>query len=212
MVGEGSIRVAWSGTVVAVQPRIALLRSFDQRTHSYLGYVLRVQGRVGETSREFVVAIGHKTHERLHFTPGGQAEGDAEWCPDPERTGVHLHKAARLSFFAGAQPSQEPPPWTGPPPALSVYRARGHRRLAAQRYASHCWRCQWGARMPVSIIIDQWQPHIRRHRIETFCYGPLSCPWYRPGPVRTVPGRKGMIWTEEDWVDAEATAHRGPDE
>jgi hypothetical protein len=118
---------------------------------SYLGYVLRVQGRVGGTSREFLVAIGPKTHERLQFAPGGQAGGDAEWCPDPERTGVDLHKAAHLSFVAGAQPSQEPPPWTGPPPALSVYRARGHRRLAAQRYASHCWRCQWGARMPAHI-------------------------------------------------------------
>jgi hypothetical protein len=27
-----------------------------------------------------------------------------------------------------------------------------------------------------------------------------------------VPGRKGMVYEEEDWVDEEATAHRGPDE
>jgi len=27
-----------------------------------------------------------------------------------------------------------------------------------------------------------------------------------------VPGRKGMQWEEEDWVDEEATAHRGGDE
>jgi hypothetical protein len=27
-----------------------------------------------------------------------------------------------------------------------------------------------------------------------------------------VPGRKGMTWEEADWVDEEATAHRGPDE
>ena len=26
------------------------------------------------------------------------------------------------------------------------------------------------------------------------------------------PGRKGMTWEEEDWVDEDATAHRGPDD
>jgi hypothetical protein len=29
---------------------------------------------------------------------------------------------------------------------------------------------------------------------------------------RKVPGRKGMSYTEEDWVDDDATAHRGPDD
>jgi hypothetical protein len=27
-----------------------------------------------------------------------------------------------------------------------------------------------------------------------------------------VPGRSGMTWEEEDWVDDDATAHRGLDE
>jgi hypothetical protein len=27
-----------------------------------------------------------------------------------------------------------------------------------------------------------------------------------------VPGRKGMTWEEEDWVDEDETSHRGPDE
>jgi hypothetical protein len=30
--------------VTAVQPRIVLTRSFDERSHSYLGYVLRLEG------------------------------------------------------------------------------------------------------------------------------------------------------------------------
>jgi hypothetical protein len=40
-------KVAWSGRLVGVQPRIRLLRSFDQRQHSYQGYVLRVEGMGG---------------------------------------------------------------------------------------------------------------------------------------------------------------------
>ena len=66
--------------------------------------------------------------------------------------------------------------------------------------------------MPVEMIINQWNPSRRRYRIETFCYGPLACWLYQAGPARTVPGRRGMTYTEEDWVDDEATSHRGPEE
>ena len=41
---------------------------------------------------------------------------------------------------------------------------------------------------------------------------PLACPLYQAGPRRTVPGRRGMIYTEADWVDDDATSHRGPEE
>jgi hypothetical protein len=66
--------------------------------------------------------------------------------------------------------------------------------------------------MAVEMIIDQWNPGIRRYRTETFCYGPKSCGLYEPGPLRKVPGRKRMSYTEEDWIDEQATSHRSPDE
>ena len=66
--------------------------------------------------------------------------------------------------------------------------------------------------MPVEIIIDNWNPDRRRYRTETFCYGPLSCPVYKPGTTRKVVGRHGMTYEEPDWVDQGATAHRAPEE
>lgn len=33
-------KVAWQGMLTSVQPRIRMLRSFDQRSHAYLGYAL----------------------------------------------------------------------------------------------------------------------------------------------------------------------------
>jgi hypothetical protein len=62
------------------------------------------------------------------------------------------------------------------------------------------------------MIIDQWNPSNKKFRTETFYYGPKSCPSYKAGPTRKVPGRKDMTSEEEDWVDEEATAHRGMDE
>lgn len=35
---------------------------------------------------------------------------------------------------------------------------------------------------------------------------------YNAGPAPQVPGRKGMSYAEEDWVDEDATAHRWPDD
>lgn len=44
-------KLSWQGTVMAVQPRIRLTRSFDQRSHSYLGYALRLQGQIGDREK-----------------------------------------------------------------------------------------------------------------------------------------------------------------
>ena len=37
----------WQGTLVGIQPRIRLTRSFDERSHTYLGYALRLDGAIG---------------------------------------------------------------------------------------------------------------------------------------------------------------------
>jgi hypothetical protein len=66
--------------------------------------------------------------------------------------------------------------------------------------------------MPVEMIIGQWNPRKKKYRFETFCYGPQSCVFYKAGPTRKVPGRGGMVWEGEDWVDEDAVSHRGMDE
>ena len=104
-------------------------------------------------------------------------------------------------------------PWELIPPELEVYRERGHRRLSARTYAIKCVSCIWGCRMPVEIIVDNWNPRgSRKYRFETFCYGPLSRKLYKAGPNRKVEGRNGVIYVEEDWVDEEMTGHREMDE
>jgi hypothetical protein len=112
-------------------------------------------------------------------------------------------------------PAGEPsagPAFHGVPPDLETYRSRGHRRLDARTYESRCSTCIWGCRMPVELIIDHWNPSKKQYRFETFCYGPKSCSLYRAGPLRKVPGRKGMSYTEENWVDEDATSNRDVDD
>jgi len=206
-------KLAWSGEIVGVQPRIHLMRSLDERQHSYLGYLLLMNGTVAGASREFTVRIGAGAQAKHQLHAGMRVSSLAEPVPTPERETADFYKVSALTVESpGAAEPPHPPPWCGVPPALEVYRERGRRRLDARTFDARCRACQWGCRMAVTMIIDPWNPSQRRYRFETFCYGPKSCALYRAGPTRKVPGRKGVSWEEENWVDEEATAHRSADE
>lgn len=205
-------KVPWSGVLISIQPRIRLLRSFDQRSHTYLGYVLRVAGTVEGATREVTVAIGKAAHAKHGFRVGDVVSGEGAPVADPRLETAELYKVSKLRVLErAAEQATEPPPWHGVPPSLDVYRKRGHRRLSARTYNAACTTCIWGARMAVEMIVDHWNPSYK-YRTETFCYGPLSCRLYKAGPIRKVPGRNGMVWEEEDWVDEQSVAHRDPDE
>ena len=206
-------KIVWSGQVVSVQPRIRLTRSFDERTHSYLGYCLLVEGVIDVEAREFSIGIGKGAHQKHQFQVGDEVCGESVPVADERKEPVEFYKTSKLKVLKrSGDEARSSPPWHGVPVDLDSYRARGHRRLSARTYESKCRSCVWGCRMPVVMIVDQWQPGKKRYRFETFCYGPKSCRSYKPGPIRRVPGRHGMVWEEPDWVDEEATAHRGPDE
>jgi hypothetical protein len=209
----GSFKVPWIGVVKSVQPRIRLTRSFDQRSHTYLGYVLNLQGTIQVEQRAFSVAIGEAAHAEHHFHTGDRLSGDGVPVADDRLEVAEIYKVSRLKVLErGPATAGGAPPWLGVPPPLPVYRERGHRRLAARTYEGKCATCIWGCRMAVEMIVDHWKPNIRRYRQETFCYGPLSCRLYKAGPTRKVPGRREMSFEEEDWIDEEAVRHRAPDE
>ena len=195
-----------------MQPRIRLLRSFDQRSHSYLGYSLFLNGVVGGEERKFSIGIGKAAQDKFRFKIGDEVSGESISVSDPRKETVEFYKTSKLKILISSQPLSITPPWNDVPVDLEEYRERGHRRLSRRTYNSHCESCKWGCNIPVEMIIDQWNPSNKRYRFETFCYGPKSCKFYKSGPTRIVPGRKGMSWEEPDWVDEENTEHRSDDE
>jgi hypothetical protein len=172
-----------------------------------------VQGEVGGEERTFAIGIGKAAQAKHQFHAGDLVSGKSELVSDARNEVAEYYKTSELRLLKReAESGNLPPPWHGPAPELEVYRQRGHRRLDVRTYDGKCATCIWGCRMAVEMIIDQWKPDKRRYRFETFCYGPKSCVLYKAGPIRKVPGRKGMVWEEEDWVDQEAVSHRGLDD
>ena len=203
----------FKGTIKSIQPRIGLTRSFDEASHTYLGFVIRLEGELDNQETTFVIGIGKAAQGKYQFKVNDIISGECVPVPDPDIEPVEYYKVSKLKVISHGPPGSPSTPWEVVPPALEAYRERGHRRLAARTYDIKCISCIWGARMPVEIIVDNWNPRGRKkYRFETFCYGPLSCKLYKAGPSRKVEGRNGMVYVEEDWVDEQRTEHRGLDE
>jgi hypothetical protein len=172
--------------LLSIQPRIRLSRSFDQRSHTYLGYALKVRGNIGSEAREFFIGIGEGAHAKHGFRVGDMVSGDALPVADPRLETVEFYKISNLKITKvdgqEAAGETQPPPWCGVAPPLLMYRERGHRRLAARTYQKKCTSCIWGCKMPVEMIVDQWNPNVRRYRTETFCYGLVHVVSMNPGP------------------------------
>lgn len=205
-------KLSFEGQIISIQPRIRLTRSFDESSHNYLGYAIIIEGAIDGDKRVFSIGIGKAAHKKHHFKKGDVISGAGALVADKKKEPVEYYKVSKLKKLTEVHVSGEGPPWETIPPELEVYRQRGRRRLAARTYDTKCLTCIWGCRMPVEIIIDHWNPGRKKYRFETFCYGPLSCIFYKPGPKRKVEGRKGMVYEEEDWVDEMAVEHRDPHE
>jgi hypothetical protein len=206
-------KLACSGTIRSVQPRIRLTRSFDESYHSYLGYAVRIEGIIAEEHRTFTIGIGKAAQAKLQPKPGDIISALCLPVEDPERDPVEYFKISQLTVHEHAKENAIGPPWKMVPPELDTYRQRGHRRLATLTYDRTCCECTWAAKMAVEIIIDNWNPHSRmKYRSETFCYGPLDCPLYKAGAKRQVEGRNKMVYVEEDWIDEQNTSQRSLEE
>ncbi|MFA5577646.1 MAG: hypothetical protein WC983_10280 [Tissierellaceae bacterium] len=204
---------AFKGVIISIQPRIRLLRSFDEVSHTYLGYAIKLEGEIDNQHTVFSIGIGKGAQTKHQLKVNDVISGECLPVPDPDMEPVEYYKVSKIKVISNGEQGSNSSPWELVPPELEIYRERGHRRLSARTYETKCSGCIWGCRMPVEIIVDNWNPRGRRkYRFETFCYGPLSCKLYKAGPNRKVEGRNGMVYVEEDWVDQMAVEHRGEDE
>lgn len=83
----------WGGLITAIQPRIRLARSFDERSHSYLGYSLQIDGCVDGDKKGFWIGIGKAAQSKHQFQVGVQVKGKALPVEDSRMEAVDYYKA-----------------------------------------------------------------------------------------------------------------------
>ncbi|MCA8920892.1 MAG: hypothetical protein KDD82_03720 [Planctomycetes bacterium] len=167
-------KLSWSGTVLAVRPRIKSVLLGGEAKHSYQGYVLVLEGTLGEVARTFAVGLGKAAQGKHGFRAGDRASGAGVAIDDPAGHACDLHKASKLAREPGPEPAPGGPPYLGAPEPLEVYRAAGHRPLGEGALAEGpCASCVWACRMPSDAGKGALE-------VSEVCYGPLDCPAYAP--------------------------------
>jgi hypothetical protein len=91
-------KLCWQGRLISVQPRIRLTRSFDQRSHSYLGYVLLVQGTIDNNEAEFLLGIGKAAQTKHQFRAGDVVSGKSCRVLDSRTESVEFYKTSALKM------------------------------------------------------------------------------------------------------------------
>lgn len=92
-------KIPWSGKIISVQPRIRLTRSFDERTHSYLGYCLIIDGVIGDEVREFSIGVGKAAHQKYQFRVGDEVCGESLPVADPRKEPVEFYRTSKLKVL-----------------------------------------------------------------------------------------------------------------
>jgi len=52
-------KLSFQGTIRSTQPRIRLTRSFDEASHTYLGYAIKIAGTIDNQQATFSIGIGN---------------------------------------------------------------------------------------------------------------------------------------------------------
>src|SRR5258708_15949157 len=106
------LKTSIEGLVVAVQPGIRLLRSFDQRQHNYPGYALLVESAADK--KQVWIGVGPAAQAKFGFCAGGSFSADVEPVANPDLEPVAFYKAPKIRYTPA---NPHPPP---PPPSLRL--------------------------------------------------------------------------------------------
>lgn len=207
------VKISFEGTVLSVQVRSDVWRyKLDNRTHRCTGYNVFLAGTADGKERTFSVALSEKQQERCRLRIGDTLRGTAWTKLYPEREYADFYRAGalRVTSRGPGLPEGAASPWTGEVEPLATYAERGCRMLDKRRYKAKCFACKWAAMANVTIEYNFGVT--QRHRYESFCYGPKSCPLYTMGRPRAVPYKDMGSLYDEGWLDDMLTEQRDWDD
>ena len=101
--------------------------------------MLRIDGRCGDHTGEFLIAVGNEAHEKHRFCVRMDLSGFSILVDDPRLETAGFYKTSGIKICKEAETGTSgTPPFLGVPPDLETYRSRGHRRLDTRTYKKKC--------------------------------------------------------------------------
>jgi hypothetical protein len=143
--GQQMNKLSFRGVIMSIQPRIRLTRSFDEASHTYLGYAIKITGTIDNQQTTFSIGIGKAAQAKFNFKVNDVISGECLPVPDPDMEPVAYYKVSKLAKISEGEAANTSAPWELAPPELEVFRERGHRRLAARTYC-YCYFIMSGDR------------------------------------------------------------------
>lgn len=83
------------GTIISIQPRIRLTRSFDEASHTYLGYAITLEGELNNTNIIFSIGVGKAAHAKHQFKVNDTISGECVPVPDPDTEPTEYYKVSK---------------------------------------------------------------------------------------------------------------------
>ncbi|MCR1900051.1 hypothetical protein NSA47_13870 [Irregularibacter muris] len=90
----------FKGTIISIQPRIRLTRSFDESSHTYPGYAITLEGELDNTNTTFSIGIGKTVHAKHQFKVNDIIPGECVPVPDPDTEPTQYYKVSKLKVIS----------------------------------------------------------------------------------------------------------------
>jgi hypothetical protein len=87
----------FKGTIISIQPRIRLTRSFDEASHTYLGYAITLDGEIDEQNTTFSIGIGKAAQAKHQFKVNDIISGECVPVPDTDTEPTEYYKVSKLN-------------------------------------------------------------------------------------------------------------------
>lgn len=101
----------FTGKIISIQPRIRLTRSFDESSHTYLGYAIKLEGQLDGEETIFSIGIGKAVHAKHQFKVNDVISGECVPVPDPDMEPVDYYKVSKLKVISKGEQGSNSSPW-----------------------------------------------------------------------------------------------------
>jgi hypothetical protein len=87
----------FKGLIISIQPRIRLTRSFDEASHTYLGYAIKIAGTIDAEESTFSIGIGKAAQAKFNFKVHDIISGACLPVPDPDMVNITSFQSHLIS-------------------------------------------------------------------------------------------------------------------